>query len=77
MSRVMNGSAGDVIPRTSPAGSMIQPLPPQAPVRSTRLEERLKVPERTAATTPAASHFVVVASAVARGDSRSSTPSRA
>ena len=38
------------------AGSMIQPLPPHAPLASTRLDDRLNAPERTAATTPAASH---------------------
>ena len=77
MSRVANGSAAEVTARTSPAGSMIQPLPPHAPVVSTRLEDRLNAPERTAATTPAASHFAAVANAVARGDSSSSTPSAA
>src|SRR5436853_122100 len=47
---------------------MIHPTPPQAPVGSTRLEERLNAPERTAATTPADSHLAVVAAAVARGE---------
>jgi hypothetical protein len=56
---------------------MIQPPPPHAPLGSTRFEERLKAPERIAATTPRASHVSVVSSAVARGESRRSAPSAA
>ena len=74
MSMVANGASGDVVARISPSGLMIQPTPPQAPVGSTRLDDRLKAPERTAATTPTASHLAVVAAAVARGDRMSWTP---
>ena len=54
--------------------AMTHPTPPHAPVGSTRLDDRQKAPERTAATTPADSHFVVVAAAVARGDRMIGTP---
>jgi hypothetical protein len=52
-----------------PYGLMIHPTPPHAPVGSTRLDDRLNAPERTAATTPTDSHLAVVAAEVARGDS--------
>src|SRR5258705_57369 len=66
MSIATNGTSDEVVARISPSGLMIQPVPPQAPVGSTRLDERLKAPDRTAATTPTASHLAVVADAVAR-----------
>ena len=54
--------------------AMTHPTPPHAPVGSTRLDERLNAPERTAATTPTANHLAVVAAAVARGDRMTCTP---
>ena len=62
MSTVANGASGVVRARMFPCGLMIHPTPPQAPVGSTRLDDRLKAPERTAATTPTDSHLAVVRS---------------
>ena len=56
---------------------MIHPPPPPAPVASTRFDERLYPPERTAATTPAANHRASVLAAVARGESTRCTPEAA
>src|SRR3954447_11715719 len=68
MSTVAKGTSGVVRATIFPDGSMIHPTPPHEPVGSTRLDDTLNAPERTAATTPAASHFGVVDAAVARGD---------
>src|SRR3954468_21488782 len=68
MSTVAKGSSGVVRASTSPSGLMIHPTPPQEPDAFTRLLDMLNAPERTAATTPMAIHFVVVAAADARGD---------
>ena len=51
--------------------------PPQLPLGSTRLEERLNAPERIAETTPTDSHRIVVARSVARGASTSCASSAA
>lgn len=69
MSTVANSASAVVRARMFPYGSMIHPTPPHAPVGSTRWDDRLNAPERTAATMPTDSHFVVVAAAsrVARG----------
>ena len=74
MSTVTHGASGLVRASTSPSGPMIHPAPPQAPVGSTRLDERLNAPDRTAATTPAANHLAIVVAAVARGDRITCTP---
>jgi hypothetical protein len=74
MFTVANGASADVVARMSPFGLMIQPTPPHAPVGSTRLDDKLNAPDRTAATTPTANHFSVVAAAVARGDRITWTP---
>ncbi len=68
MSIVANGASGVVLARMWPSGPTIHPTPPYSPVGSTRLDDTLKAPERTAATTPTDSHLAVVAAAVARGD---------
>jgi hypothetical protein len=67
MSTVAQGAFAEVVASTRPSGPMIQPIPPHPPAASTRLDDRQKAPDRTAATTPAASHFPVVAPSVARG----------
>ena len=44
---------------------MIHPPPPHAPVASTRLDDTLYAPDRTAATTPTDSHLALVVAPVA------------
>src|SRR4051812_39643396 len=74
MSTVAKGTSGVVRATIFPDGSMIHPTPPHAPVGSTRLDDTLNAPDRTAATTPIESHLAVVAAAVARGEKMICTP---
>ncbi|CAN5592004.1 hypothetical protein BH09GEM1_BH09GEM1_34470 [soil metagenome] len=74
MRHVTNGDSGVVLAMMCPSGLMIQPPPPHLPDGSTRLDDALNAPERTAATTPAENHLASVLRDVARGASMTWTP---
>ena len=73
MVQVANGASCVVVASSSPSGAKIQPPPPKPP--PDRFDERLKAPDVTAATRPAASHLSSESSPVARGVAMTWAPS--